>query len=111
MVSSLIPREWTENRTGSCVFNYTGYRSNEFVTTKHSFNNQPAQTERNEDFGTIIERWLKHGKLHRLDGPAITCVRYGKLEWHQYWIDGAEMTEKEFKNIHLIIHLREYDGI
>jgi len=108
MVSSLIPREWTENRTGSCVFQYTGYKNNQYCTILHSFNDKPASTERNQDFGTTIERWFNHGKRHRLNGPAITCVRYGKLEWYQYWIDGAEITEKEFKGIYLITFLEEY---
>lgn len=90
------------------MFQYTGYKNNQYCTILHSFNDKPASTERNQDFGTTIERWFNHGKRHRLNGPAITCVRYGKLEWYQYWIDGAEITEKEFKGIYLITFLEEY---
>jgi len=41
----------------------------------------------------VSESWYKHGKLHRLDGPAIER-KDGSTE---YWIDGVHLTEEEFE--------------
>lgn len=37
--------------------------------------------------------WFKHGKMHRLDGPA----REGDITGTQYWINGKQYTKEEFE--------------
>jgi len=41
---------------------------------------------------TISESWYKHGKLHRIDGPAVEKTNGHK----EYWIEGVHLTEEEF---------------
>lgn len=42
--------------------------------------------------------WYKHGKNHRLDGPAI-IVPQGKDTVKHWYIDGEELTEQEHKRL------------
>jgi len=58
---------------------------------------------RHRDNGPAVERidgtkyWLKNGKFHRLDGPAI---EYSNSDSDRYWyIEGERYTEEEFKEI------------
>ncbi len=52
------------------------------------------------DDGPAIERvngnkfWYKNGKRHREDGPAVEYY-YGKMEW---WVDDEECTEEDYKD-------------
>jgi hypothetical protein len=47
--------------------------------------------------------WYFHGDRHRLDGPAI---KYGSGNV-EYWINGKELSEKEFNTITLQKQLNE----
>jgi hypothetical protein len=52
------------------------------------------------DFG--IEEWWIHGKLHRIDGPAIEYPS-GRKEW---WINDEEFSKEEFEKHPLVIFYR-----
>lgn len=44
--------------------------------------------------------WCKHGKLHRVDGPAIVNVEDDSEDTVcEYWIDGIQYSEEDFKFI------------
>ncbi len=53
-----------------------------------------------EDYTGIVERkldglklWLKNGNPHREDGPAVVHMMN---EYAEYWLNGQQVTEKEF---------------
>lgn len=54
-------------------------------------------------YASGFTRWTKNGKSHREDGPAITHGS-GNVE---YWINGVELSEKEFNIITLQKELNE----
>ena len=48
------------------------------------------------------EGWFKHGKLHRLDGPAVITrhIRtHGPLKNDTYYINGKKYTKEEYERI------------
>ena len=55
----------------------------------HRDNDLPAV-----EFTDGAKEWCQNGKLHRLIGPAVT----GPNSTKEYWIEGKEYTEKEFKD-------------
>ena len=67
-----------------------------FKGKKHSGDNDPAETFYTEDGKVSVQRWFKHGKLHRTDGPAwigfcsCGCVSH-------YFLDGKLISEERFK--------------
>ena len=50
--------------------------------------------------------WVFDGEKHRSDGPAVCNLQNPNED--EFWLNGVRMTEKEFKDHYLVIHLREY---
>lgn len=45
------------------------------------------------------------GVKHRTDGPAVVNILEGKQE---FWLKGQKISEEEFREQYLVIHLKEY---
>lgn len=47
---------------------------------------------------TSSKWWYKHGKLHRLTGPAFICYKEnGKIIDKEYWIEGIILTKEQWE--------------
>lgn len=62
----------------------------------------PAVINENGD-----KHWYLHGKLHRIDGPAIEWSKHGSKKINQWWIEGKLYSKKEFNNHPLVVALKE----
>ena len=63
---------------------------------EHSFNDKPAFI--GYDYDGREEIWRKHGKLHRLTGPAfISYNEYGKIIDKEYWINYVEFSQQDWE--------------
>ena len=58
----------------------------------HSINDNPSVHFYNGGGGT--KWWFKHGRKHRLTGPARINIELGTNE---YWIEGEQLTQEQFE--------------
>ena len=47
---------------------------------------------------TIYIGWFNHGKLHRVDGPAVTHIIAGVTK-HSYYVNNKQYTRQEFEQL------------
>lgn len=60
----------------------------------------------------ITITWIVNGIRHRSDGPAlIWCGQDHDPTSVLYYLNGVEMSAKEFKRQYFITHLKEYEGV
>ena len=65
---------------------------------EHSIDDKPAYINYYGLSNKSIEIWYKHGREHRLTGPAYVCYgEYNILVSKGYWIEGKRLTQEEFE--------------
>lgn len=63
--------------------------SHEFIGRLHREDGLPSSITYDKNMDKIFETWSTHGKLHRIDGPAVIDHENNKAEW---WLFGYSMT-------------------
>lgn len=85
--------EWIRHRENAPAVIYPGVGEDWFY-----------QGQLHRDGGPAIDyvkhkEWYKHGKRHRLDGPALETTDETEVCMkHEWWIEGIQYSEDEFKH-------------